>query len=207
MPQILPEIVIRKNLNKVLWVILTRIYEDSLPIENRRTAKPFDFLHIDDFEKSSQKDIQEAFILLAENPQNVVKYKNNIDFNAIYEFNKDKLKQLAIENLCKNECMQTFTARIKKWNNGEMGGLHYIITDSFYTFNQSNGGRKYDQMCQELSDNGMIVSETSIRNKKLFLDMGIKSPSQYLRSILDIETKNTNMYITYPSVYLLPEEC
>lgn len=203
----LPQVVKDKDLNDLLWVILTRKYQsclsnDVLPGDLKQERKPFNYLHLDDFEESSRREMQEAFTTLIESPENYVKSKKDVNgFDMIYAFDYDKLKKLALDNLNPTDLTANFLNRLRNWQ--KMHGLGWAITDCFYTFNGPDKDKKYDGMLQKLSDNGVIITESSVRVGKHFLDLGNKSPSQYVRILLDIETQPSTLYLTYPKSFLL----
>jgi hypothetical protein len=194
-------------LNKVIWTLLCKIHQGSLPQQN-----PFRALHLNDFIVGARTEIEEIFLYLKD--RGVVDLdKDHNGFltlrlripqvqdiiPAVYESNIQELKNIAKENIINSDEMQRFIELLKLWNTNKS---KYSINDiCFMCFH-------LPQAKDNLSNNGFIITGGSICVVADFMKgVIVDSPSEYARQLWGLPLfKNSispsDLYITYPDIYI-----
>lgn len=195
-------------LNKVIWTLLCRIYQGSLPQQN-----PFRALHLTDFVVGARIGVEEIFYYLKDRGIVDLDKDNNGSLSlrlrvaplqeamqSVYYNNIQELKNIASDNIVYSNEMLNFIKMIKLWNKPEN---KYSVGDMcMFSFH-------LPQAKPNLSNNGFIItkdSSTLIPNEWFVRDVLNDSPSEYARQLWDISRKGdeheNELYITYPDIYI-----
>jgi hypothetical protein len=194
-------------LNKVIWTLLCRIYQGTLPNE-----KVFRSLHLNDFIVGARTEVEEIFLYLKD--KGIVELdKDHNGFLSLrlrtseikevathlYKIHLQELKNIALENIINSSEMKNFIKLLKLWNTPE--SRHSIDDICFLSFH-------LPQAKANISNNGFIITQNSICIVSDFMKgVLVDSPSEYARQLWDLplyknNETNRELYITYPDIYI-----
>jgi hypothetical protein len=195
-----------QDLNQVLWAIFAKKYQQGVS---------FKCIHLSDFKQSFQIKAQEVFFMLT-NKGLVKSYPDIEGYETIGDFRFVDLEKLALENFS-NQIMEIIFDHIRQeFANGVLGHFraHPLLPMKLGIANTCQitncvdnkcGNHRYRDTLIELSDCGVLVSESSIRTRNVaFSDMrdfGLHEPSLYVRHLLHVAPPDPRLHgdmLTFP---------
>jgi hypothetical protein len=187
--------------NMVSWIIIAKDYECKLPSNVWQGSERADLfrLSLNDFDESFRKDVERVFFFFKE--QKAAQHYNSVvdGSSIICDFDIQMVKKIALENLDHTYEVEALISFLTQWNKGVgYGGISHMLTMTFGAFNTKEH-KSYDLLKQRFVDLGILVGDTSKRIGKHFMDLGVGTPSQYMRELLDINTAPSVLYLTYPN--------